>query len=110
LAMPLIRSFLGLSHINEAKINAHITDNWNARKQFQNFVKILYVHLSSSNTNNRIRAQPITGETSNMTVMTRANGYVIVPEKITNIEKQNEVQVNLLSGFSFPSSNPIDLV
>ena len=109
-ALPLIRSFIGLSHNNKVTINAHITDNWNARKQFQNFVKILYVHLSSSNTNNRIRAQPITGETSNMTVMTRANGYVIVPEKITNIEKENEVQVNLLSGFSFPSSNPLDLV
>jgi molybdopterin biosynthesis enzyme len=45
-----------------------------------------------------------------MTVMTRANGYVIVPEKITTIEKENEVQVNLFSGFSFPSCNPIDLV
>ncbi|HET9774128.1 MAG TPA: molybdopterin molybdotransferase MoeA [Nitrososphaeraceae archaeon] len=110
LAMPLIRSFLGLSHINEAKINAHITDNWNARKQFQNFVKIIYVHLSASNTNNRIRAKPITGETSNMTIMTRANGYVIVHEKIKSIEKENEVQVNLLSGFSFPCGNPIDLV
>jgi len=110
LAIPLIRSFIGLSHNNKAIINAHITDSWNARKQFQNFVKILYVHLSASNTDNRIRAKPITGETSNMTVMTRANGYVIVPEKITSIEKENEVQVNLLSGFSFPSDNPIDLV
>jgi molybdenum cofactor synthesis domain-containing protein len=109
-ANPLIRSFIGLSHNNKVTINAHITDNWNARKQFQNFVKILYVHLSASNTNNRIRAKPITGETSNMTVMTRANGYVIVPEKITTIEKETEVHVNLLSGFSFPSSNPIDSV
>jgi molybdopterin biosynthesis enzyme len=110
LALPLIRSFIGLSHNNKVTINAHITDKWNARKQFQNFVKILYVHLSASNTNNRNRAKPITGETSNMTVMTRANGYVIVPEKITSIEKENEVQVNLLSGFSFPCGNPIDLV
>jgi molybdopterin molybdotransferase len=110
LAIPLIRSFIGLSHNNRAILNAHITDNWNARKQFQNFVKIIYVHLSASNTNNRIRAKPITGETSNMTIMTRANGYVIVPEKIKSIEKENEVQVNLLSGFSFPCGNPIDLV
>lgn len=109
-AIPLIRSFIGLSHNNKVTISAHITDNWNARKQFQNFVKILYVHLSESNTNDRIRAKPITGETSNMTVMTRANGYVIVPEKITTIEKETEVHVNLLSGFSFPSCNPIDLV
>jgi len=111
LAMPLIRSLIGLSYNNKAIINAQITDNWNARKKFQNFVKILYVHLSISKPNNNIiNAEPITGETSNITVMTRANGYVIVPEKITSIEKGNDIQVNLLSGFSFASSNPIDFM
>jgi hypothetical protein len=45
-----------------------------------------------------------------MTVMTRANGYVLVSEKITKIEKENNVQVNLLPGFSFASSNPIDFL
>ena len=110
LAMPLIRSLIGLSYDNKAIINAQITNNWSARKKFSNFVKILYVHLSISKTNNSIKAEPITGETSNMTVMTRANGYVIVPEKITNIEKGNDIQVNLLSGFSFASGNPIDFV
>ncbi|MGZ8891026.1 MAG: hypothetical protein ACXW0J_06460, partial [Nitrososphaeraceae archaeon] len=69
-----------------------------------------YVRLSSSKTNNSIRAEPITGETSNMTVLTRANGYVLVSEKITNIEKGNNVQVNLLPGFSFASSNPMDFL
>jgi molybdopterin molybdotransferase len=110
LGMPLIRSLIGLSYNNKAIVNAQITDNWNARKKFQNFVKILYVHLSISKTNNSIKAEPITGETSNMTVMTRANGYVIVPEKITSIEKGNDIQVNLLSGFSFASGNPIDFM
>lgn len=108
LALPLIRSLIGLSHNNYVFINAQITDNWKARKKFQNFVKILYVRLSYSKTNNSIKAEPITGETSNMTVMTRANGYVLVSEKITKIEKENNVQVNLLPGFSFASSNPID--
>jgi molybdopterin molybdotransferase len=108
LALPLIRSLIGLSHNNYFFINAQITDNWKARKKFQNFVKILYVRLSYSKTNNSIKAEPITGETSNMTVMTRANGYVLVSEKITKIEKENNVQVNLLPGFSFASSNPID--
>ena len=109
-ALPLIRTLIGLSHNNNAFINAQITDNWIARKKFQNFIKILYVRLSSSKTNNSIRAEPITGETSNMTVLTRANGYVLVSEKITNIEKGNNVQVNLLPGFSFPSSNPMDFL
>jgi molybdenum cofactor synthesis domain-containing protein len=110
LAMPLIRSLIGLSYNNKAIINAQITDNWSARRKFQKFVKILYVHLYISKTNNSIKAEPITGETSNMTVMTRANGYVIVPEKITNIDKGSNIQVNLLSGFSFASGNPIDFV
>ena len=110
LALPLIRSLIGLSHNNYVFINAKITDNWKARKKFQNFVKILYVRLSYSKTNNSIKAEPITGETSNMTVMTRANGYVLVSEKITKIEKENNVQVNLLPGFSFASSNPIDFL
>ena len=57
-----------------------------------------------------LRAEPITGETSNMTVLTRANGYVLVSEKITNIEKGNNIQVNLLPGFSFASSNPMDFL
>jgi molybdopterin molybdotransferase len=109
-ALPLIRTLIGLSQNNNAFINAQITDNWIARKKFQNFIKILYVRLSSSKTNNSIRAEPITGETSNMTVLTRANGYVLVSEKITNIEKGNNVQVNLLPGFSFPSSNPMDFL
>lgn len=110
LALPLIRSLIGLSHNNYVFINAQITDNWKARKKFQNFVKILYVRLSYSKTNNSIKAEPITGETSNMTVMTRANGYVMIPEKITSIEKGSEIQVNLLSGFSFASRNPIDFI
>ncbi len=110
LVLPLIRSLIGLSYSNYVFINAQITDNWKARKKFQNFVKILFVRLLYSKTNNSIKAEPITGETSNMTVITRANGYVIVPEKITNIEKGNNIQVNLLPGFSFASSNPIDLL
>ncbi|HJU59002.1 MAG TPA: molybdopterin molybdotransferase MoeA [Nitrososphaeraceae archaeon] len=110
LSIPLIRSLIGLSYNNKAIINAQITDNWSARKKFQNFMKILYIHLSYSKTNNKIKAEPITGETSNMTVMTRANSYVIVPEKITNIEKGSNIQVNLLPGFSFASCNPIDFM
>ncbi|MGI0051467.1 MAG: hypothetical protein ACRD8K_06985, partial [Nitrososphaeraceae archaeon] len=39
-----------------------------------------------------------------------ANGYVMIPEKITSIQKGSEIQVNLLSGFSFASRNPIDFI
>jgi molybdenum cofactor synthesis domain-containing protein len=111
IVIPLIRKLIGLSHNNnKAIVNAQITDNWIARKKFQNFVKILYVHLSISKFDNTINAEPIIGETADMTVMTKANGYVIIPEKITNIEKGTEIQVNLLSGLSFASTNPIDFI
>ena len=111
LTIPLIRSLIGLSPINKAIINARISDNWNARKKFQHFLKILYVRLSASKSDNRIiNAEPIIGETANMTIMTKANGYVIIPEKVTRIEKGSEIQVNLLSGFSFVSRNPIDFM
>jgi molybdopterin molybdotransferase/putative molybdopterin biosynthesis protein len=57
LVIPLVRSLIGLSHNNKAIINAQISDNWNARKKFQHFIKILYVKLSISKTNNRINAE-----------------------------------------------------
>ena len=85
--MPLIRSLIGLSHNNQAIINAQISDNWN-KKKFQHFVKILYVHLSISKANHKINAEPIIGETANMTVMTKANGYVMIPEKIKVLRRE----------------------
>lgn len=109
LAIPIIRSLIGLSYNNKSFIYAKITHNWLARKKFQNFAKILYVSLSISK-NNIINAKPIIGETSNFTVMTKANGYIFIPEKVTNIRKGDNVKVNLLSGFSFTSENPIDFL
>jgi len=110
LTIPLIRSLIGLSSNNRAVVNAQISDNWAARKKFQHFVKILYVHLSVSKFNNIINAEPIVGETANITVITKANGYVVIPENITSIEKGSNIQVNLLSGFSFASTNPLDFI
>ena len=109
LAVPIIRSLIGLSYYNKSFIYAKITHNWLARKKFQNFAKILYVSLSISK-NNIINAKPIVGETSNLAVMTNANGYIFIPEKITNIRKGDNVKVNLLPGFSFTSENPIDFL
>ena len=109
LAIPIIRSLIGLSYNNKSFTYAKITHNWLARKKFQNFAKILYVSLSISK-NNIINAKPIIGETSNFTVMTKSNGYIFIPEKVTNIRKGDNVKVNLLPGFSFTSENPIDFL
>ncbi|MFB5599929.1 MAG: molybdopterin molybdotransferase MoeA [Nitrososphaeraceae archaeon] len=109
LAMPIIRSLIGLSYNNKTFMYAQITENWRAREKFQNFAKILYVRLSISKTN-IINATPIIGDTANLIVMTRANGYIFVQENITNINKGENVKVNLLPGFSFSSGNPIDFL
>ena len=48
-------------------------------------------------------ADPILGETESITVLSRASGYIIVPENVTRIDKGTRVKVALLPGFSFAS-------
>jgi molybdopterin biosynthesis enzyme len=69
----------------------------------------LYVKLGRSRFGD-IQAIPITGETTNITVLTRANGFVMVPEGVTMMNKGQQIKVNLLPGLSFSSGNPIDFV
>ncbi|MDX1372831.1 MAG: molybdopterin-binding protein, partial [Nitrososphaeraceae archaeon] len=109
LAIPILRSLIGLSYNNKSFIYAKITHKWLARKRFQNFAKILYISLSISK-DNIINAKPIIGETSNFTVMTNANGYIFILVKVTNIRKGENVKANLLSRFSFTSENSIDFL
>ena len=106
---PIIRSMLGLPPINRTMISAEFMQDWQARKKFQGFVKIAYVKLLLSKSGN-LMALPITGETANITVLTRSNGYILVPEKITQIKKGENVRINLLPGLSFSSGNPADFM
>ena len=101
-AQPLIRFMLGLQPFTEPIILAKLTENWNARKKFRNFTKIVYVKISRSASGD-FHAKPITGETTDITVLTSTNGFILVPERSVMIEKGQIVKINLLPGLSFSS-------
>jgi molybdenum cofactor synthesis domain-containing protein len=96
---PLIRIFSGRSPKSDSKIVATITDNWQARKKFLKFTKILYVHLSRNG--DKFLAEPVIGETQSLSLLIKSNGYVIVPEEVVNIDAGQNIEVNLLPGFSY---------
>ncbi|MDP9489343.1 MAG: molybdopterin molybdotransferase MoeA [Thermoproteota archaeon] len=104
---PLIRSILGLQPHTKPFISAKLTKDWNARKKFQDFTKIVYVKMSRS-ASGEFHASPITGETTDITVLTGSNGFVLVPELIKILKKGQNVKINMFPGLSFSPGNPIE--
>jgi molybdenum cofactor synthesis domain-containing protein len=106
-AQPLIRFMLGLHPYTKPFISAKLTKYWNARNKFQNFTKIVYVKMSRS-ASGEFYASPITGETTDITVLTGSNGFILVPERSTMLKKGQMVKINTFPGLSFSSGNPIE--
>ncbi len=106
-AQPLIRFMLGLHPYTKPFISAKLTKDWNARKKFQNFTKMVYVKISRS-ASGEFYASPITGETTDITVLTGSNGFILVPERSTMLKKGQKVKINTFPGLSFSSGNPLD--
>jgi molybdenum cofactor synthesis domain-containing protein len=106
-AQPFIRSMLGLQSYTKPYISALLTKDWNARKKFQNFTKIVYVKMSRS-AFGKFYANPITGETTDITVLTGSNGFIFVPEHSNTLKKGQMVKVNAFPGLSFSSGNPVE--
>ncbi|HXW12099.1 MAG TPA: molybdopterin molybdotransferase MoeA [Nitrososphaeraceae archaeon] len=104
---PLTRFMLGLQPYTKPIISAKLTKDWNARKKFQNFTKIVYVKMSRS-ASGELYASPITGETTDITVLTGSNGFIFVPERLTLLKKGQKVKINTFPGLSFSSGNPIE--
>lgn len=107
LVQPLIRLLLGLNPFNKPFLSAKLTEDWNARKKFHNFTKIVYVKMSRS-ASGEFHAKPITGETTDITVLTGTNGFILVPESLTMIKRGQKVKINIFPGLSFSSGNPIE--
>jgi molybdopterin molybdotransferase len=97
-AYPLLTFMVSRSE-RTPKIWAVVTDRWQARKKFLSFTKILYVNLSCSPAG--FKAKPLSAETESMSLLAKANGYIIIPEKIDNIKSGESVQVHLLPGLSY---------
>ena len=99
---PLIRFMLGLQPYTKPIISAKLTKKWNARKKFQNFTKIVYVKMSRS-ASGKLYASPITGETTDITVLTGSNGFIFVPERSTLLKKGQKVRITIFPGLSVSS-------
>jgi molybdenum cofactor synthesis domain-containing protein len=106
-AQPLIRLILGLQPFNKPFISAKLTQDWNTRRKFQNFTKIVYVKMSRSASGD-FYVKPITGETTDITVLTGTNGFILVPERLTTLKEGQQVKINIFPGLSFSSGNPIE--
>jgi molybdopterin biosynthesis enzyme len=101
-AYPLLRLMSGRSEKrSEFTICATLIDKWEARRKFPYFTKIVYVKLFKTRANNKFVARPLAGETESMSLLTKCNGYIIVPQHITNMRKGQNVEVNLMPGFSY---------
>jgi molybdenum cofactor synthesis domain-containing protein len=103
-AGPILRYLSGLAEFDGLRIAGTLTKKWEARKKFSKFTKIAYVSAWSSKDGN-VKATPITGDTAMMTVMTKANGYLLLPEMTTAIEAGEKVYINVLPGLSYASGH-----
>ncbi|HYY50514.1 MAG TPA: molybdopterin molybdotransferase MoeA [Nitrososphaeraceae archaeon] len=98
-AYPMIRHLSGrLGKKPSSVFYATLTKGWEARKRFPDFLKVVYVKLSYYK--NTFKADPLAGETESMSLLSKANGYILVPEKVRKMIAGQTVAVNLLRGFS----------
>ena len=105
-AYPLIRFLSGRSGQIGTTVIATLSENWMARKRFSHFTKIVYIRLKKSG--QAFQAKPIFGGTESMTVLSKANGYVIVSNKTTTIKRGEQIEVHLLPGFSYVNGQFLD--
>ena len=98
-ARPLISLFSGQTAFDVLTIFAIMVEDWTCRKKFHDFRKIVYVHLIKLK--DKFYAKPIMGETQSISLMINTNGYVTVPENVTNLFKGDVVEVHILPGYSY---------
>ena len=98
LALPLIlKMSSGKDSVDV--VSARLSKDWKARKRFEDFTKVLYVQLGRSG--ETLSARPVVGETESMGVLTKSNGFVVVPERVRELRAGHRVSVRLLPGFSY---------
>jgi|SRR5215212_944936 len=98
-AYPMIRHLSGRPGKKTSwTFYATLTKSWQARKRFPDFLKVVYVKLSYYK--NTFKAEPLAGETESMSLLSKANGYILVPGKVRKMMAGQTVAINLLRGFS----------
>jgi molybdopterin molybdotransferase len=98
LALPLLSRMIGTAE-SKSYISARLSKDWKASNKFRDFTKVLYVRLEREG--GEYGASPIVGETESISVLTNSNGFVVVPEQITELHHGEKVLVRLLPGFSY---------
>jgi molybdopterin molybdotransferase len=98
-ARPLISLFSGRTTFNVFTISAVMVEDWTCRKKFHDFRKIVYVNLIKLK--DKIYAKPVIGETQSISLLVNTNGYMTVPENVTNLFRGDVVEVNVLPGYSY---------
>lgn len=98
LGLPMIERLSGRTGV-VIKTRARLTRRWEARKKFPNFTKVVYLRILQSRAG--AVAEPLSGETESMSLLTDSNAFAVVPEDVTSIEAGREIEANLLPGFSF---------
>lgn len=93
LALPIIERLQGRKG-RAPIVRARLTKPWRARPRFKHFEKVVYVRLGDGGAT----AEPMSGDTESMTVLTESSGYVIVEEKVASLRRGAIVDVNLFPG------------
>ncbi|MFH0896429.1 MAG: gephyrin-like molybdotransferase Glp [Candidatus Bathyarchaeota archaeon] len=94
-ALPLIRLASGLpSKSIPPTLSAKISENVSFRS-FTSFQQVTFVRIEKEK--NRFIAEPISGESSLLSVLVNADGFIVTPENKPAIEKWEEVDVHLLN-------------
>jgi molybdopterin molybdotransferase len=106
---PLLRFLSGLPEFSRMGKNCTLAKRWEARKKFHDFVKVVFVQIKLTKYG-KFKAIPVIGETAAMTVLTKANGYILVPGKTAAIEAGEQIHVNLLPGLSYTAGYPVDFL
>ncbi len=99
LVFPLIKRMSGSNCSCPLIVPAILTKDWQARKSFSDFKKIVYVSLvqdDSNNTTELLKANPLQGESESSKILVKANGYIILEESVISMTAGQKVNVCLL--------------
>ncbi len=99
-AYPTIKLLSGQTMEKPIAVHARITREWNARKRFPDFTKLVYVHLKPTK-HGDYEADCIVKETETLTTFITSNGYILVDEMTTHLSEGEKVEVYLLPGLSY---------
>ena len=94
---PIIQALSGNTKVG-FELPCRMGADWECRRKFPNFQKVVYVRLDWDN---EVTAGPLSAETESLRLLADADGYVLVPEGVTRINKGSAVRVRLFPGFSY---------